>query len=58
MKEFVWSETRVEGGKPFKGTLPKPPSTTGPFHNLVMGEGYSLTGGHEAPRRNIMQMQL
>src|SRR5664279_3594436 len=23
MKKFVWSETRVEGGKLFKGTLPK-----------------------------------
>ena len=25
MKKYVWSETRVEGGKPFTGTLPKPP---------------------------------
>ena len=34
MKKVVWSETRVEGGKPFTGTLPKPPSTTGPFANI------------------------
>ncbi|HUP03518.1 MAG TPA: glycosyl hydrolase [Bryobacteraceae bacterium] len=35
MKKLVWSETRVEGGKPFAGTLPKPPSTTGPFQNIA-----------------------
>jgi hypothetical protein len=33
MKKYVWSETAVEGGKPFTGTLPQPPSTTGPFQN-------------------------
>ncbi len=26
MKKYVWSETRVEGGRPFSGVLPKPPS--------------------------------
>ena len=30
----VWSETLVEGGKPFSGTLTHPPSVTGPFQNL------------------------
>jgi len=44
MKKFVWSETKVEGGKLFKGMLPKPPSTTGPFQNLAMREPFSLTG--------------
>src|SRR2546425_1274265 len=34
MKKFVWSETRVDGGRPFTGALPKPPSTTGPFQNI------------------------
>jgi len=34
MKKFVWSETRVQGGQPFTGTLPKPPSTTGQFQNI------------------------
>ena len=34
MKKLVWSETRLEGGRPFKGVLPKPPSTTGPFQNF------------------------
>src|ERR1017187_3748638 len=37
MKKFVWSETRVQGGQPFTGTLPKPPSTTGQFQNIPAG---------------------
>ena len=36
MKKYVWSETRVEGGKPFSGVLPKPPSNTGPFQSMPM----------------------
>ena len=39
MKKYVWSETRVEGGRPFTGTLPKPPSTTGSYQNLAGGRG-------------------
>jgi len=34
MKKYVWSETRVEGGKQFTGTLAHPPSNTGAFQNL------------------------
>jgi len=34
MKKYVWSETIVEGGKPFTGTLAHPPSNNGPFQNL------------------------
>jgi hypothetical protein len=45
MKKLVWSETRVEGGKPFTGSLPRPPSETGAFQNLGSnGGGFSLTG--------------
>jgi alpha-L-rhamnosidase/Glycosyl hydrolases family 2, sugar binding domain len=47
MKKFVWSETRVEGGKLFQGILPKPPFTTGAFQNLVIKESFSLTGAKE-----------
>jgi hypothetical protein len=47
MKKFVWSETRVEGGIPFKGVLPKPPSTTGPFQNLAGREAFSLSGSQD-----------
>jgi hypothetical protein len=34
MKKYVWSETRVHGGRPFTGTLAHPPTNTGPFQNL------------------------
>ena len=36
MKKLVWSETRVSGGKRFKGKLAAPPTTTGPFQDLGM----------------------
>jgi hypothetical protein len=38
MKKYVWSETRVEGGKPFTGTLKHPPTTTGAFQDLGIHE--------------------
>lgn len=34
MKKYVWSETLVQGGKPFTGKLSSPPSVTGPFQNI------------------------
>ncbi len=34
MKKYVWSETLVEGGKPFTGKLAQPPKNTGAFQNL------------------------
>src|SRR5512143_3002574 len=37
MKKYVWSETRLEGGKPFDGRLPQPPTTTGPYQNVGRG---------------------
>jgi hypothetical protein len=48
MKKFVWSETRIVGGKTFTGTLTKPPSATGVFQNLTMSRGFSLPGEQEA----------
>ena len=48
MKKYVWSETRVEGGRAFTGTLAHPPSNTGAFQNLpvedvgdMLGESFS-----------------
>jgi hypothetical protein len=51
MKKYVWSETQVEGGRPFTGALPKPPSTTGPFQN-IRGAGplAALLGQEDQPR--------
>ncbi len=34
LKKLVWSETTIAGGKPFKGKLAAPPSTTGPFQSI------------------------
>jgi hypothetical protein len=34
MKKYVWSETLVEGGKPFTGKLAAPPSSTGEFQGM------------------------
>jgi hypothetical protein len=39
MKKYVWSETTVEGGKPFTGVLTHPPSNTGEFQNLPVSDG-------------------
>ncbi|MBS1804508.1 MAG: glycoside hydrolase [Acidobacteria bacterium] len=38
MKKYVWSETPVEGGKPFTGVVIHPPSTTGEFQNLPISD--------------------
>ncbi len=37
MKKLVWSETLVDGGRPFAGKLPAPPLTTGPFQDIPGG---------------------
>jgi hypothetical protein len=48
MKKYVWSETLVEGGKPFSGSLAKPPSNAGAFQNMgiedagAMGQGFKV----------------
>ncbi len=39
MKKYVWSETRIEGGKPFTGKLRSPPSNTGAFQDLPLRTG-------------------
>jgi alpha-L-rhamnosidase len=44
MKKYVWSETAVEGGRPFTGILIHPPTTTGLFQN--MGEPNEAAGPH------------
>jgi hypothetical protein len=50
MKKYVWSETRVEGGKPFSGNLPHPPANTGAFQNLGIEDiGDMLGSSFKAP---------
>jgi alpha-L-rhamnosidase/F5/8 type C domain len=40
MKKYVWSETIVEGGKPFTGQIAHPPSRTGAFQNIGIREQF------------------
>ncbi len=41
MKKMVWSETIIEGGKPFKGIIPSPPTKTGRFQNTGSERGFA-----------------
>jgi len=45
MKKLVWAELTIDGGKTFKGQLPKPPSEIGPIRNL--SNGGAATGFYE-----------
>ncbi|MEZ5744598.1 MAG: glycosyl hydrolase [Sphingomonadaceae bacterium] len=48
LKKLVWSETVIEGGQPFTGTLVAPPNVTGPFLNIPKQPSLSeLMGGGE-----------
>src|SRR6266513_905525 len=49
MKKFVWSETFVQGGQPFSGKLPKPPSTTGPYQNIPLFDFLAIISGEKPP---------
>lgn len=49
MKKVVWSETRVQGGKPLSIILPHPPTTTGPFQDLPMFNFRAAIGGEPQP---------
>jgi hypothetical protein len=49
LKKVVWSETLVEGGKRFTGTLAAPPSVTGPFQSMKHHEMINLGSGNPNP---------
>jgi hypothetical protein len=49
MKKYVWSETIVEGGKPFTGTLAHPPGNTGAFQNIGIHDSLGAMGDAKAP---------
>jgi hypothetical protein len=48
MKKYVWSETFVEGGEPFTGTLAHPPSNTGAFQNMSVHDDMTAPEGAPA----------
>ena len=45
MKKYVWSETVLEGGKPFTGKLAHPPANTGAFQNIGIREMLGTNDG-------------
>ncbi|MGB6827879.1 MAG: glycosyl hydrolase [Terracidiphilus sp.] len=50
MKKYVWSETVIDGGKPFTGVLAHPPGNTGAFQNIGIREALgSRPGAKPAP---------
>ena len=49
MKKVVWSETAVQGGQHFVGTLTKPPSVSGPFQNMPLMDFLAILSGQAAP---------
>src|SRR3984885_16274742 len=48
MKKVVWSETRLEGGKPFSRVLPHPPTVSGPFQDIPLFDFLAMISG-QAP---------
>ncbi|MFC5863147.1 glycosyl hydrolase [Acidicapsa dinghuensis] len=50
MKKYVWSETEVEGGKPFSGTLSHPPSDTGAFQDESIHDDLGNPGESKLPQ--------
>jgi hypothetical protein len=49
MKKYVWSETAVEGGKPFNGVLKHPPTKTGAFQNIGIRDSLELGSDKKTP---------
>ncbi len=50
MKKYVWSETDIEGGKPFTGTLKHPPTSTGAFQNIAADDPDAPRGAKSVPQ--------
>jgi hypothetical protein len=44
MKKYVWTETRVQGGAAYQGTLPRPASTIGKFQDIPTESGGVMGG--------------
>jgi hypothetical protein len=49
MKKFVWTETYVNSGEPFRGALPKPPANAGPFQSSAVIRRIPGAATPEAP---------
>ena len=49
MKKIVWSETSIDGSKPFAGVLPMPSSVSGPFQSKPRSEFLNFNGSDKSP---------
>ena len=49
MKKYVWSETVIEGGRPFNGKLAHPPANTGAFQNMGVNDQPPPPGAKPIP---------
>lgn len=54
MKKYVWTETRIEGGKVFSGKLAQPSDVIGKFQNVIIQEG-GISGGFVGKKPNFYQ---
>jgi alpha-L-rhamnosidase/F5/8 type C domain len=54
MKKYVWTETKIEGGKPFSGILPQPSGVLSNFQNVELIEG-GFSGGFIGTKPNFYQ---
>lgn len=57
MKKYVWTETRIEGGKAFSGKLQQPSDGIGNFQNDIISEG-GISGGFVGKRPKFYQDAL
>ena len=54
MKKYVWTETRIEGGKAFSGKLAQPSDVIGKFQNVIIQEG-GISGGFVGEKPKFYQ---
>ena len=50
MKKYVWSEIIIDGGRRFRGKLPQPPDTAGPFQNALPRPQFGQAPDTNLPR--------
>lgn len=55
MKKYVWSETKVSGGRTFSGALAQPAAVAGKFQDIPIEAG-GITGGFIGENRRFTRM--
>jgi alpha-L-rhamnosidase/F5/8 type C domain/Glycosyl hydrolases family 2, sugar binding domain len=57
MKKYVWTETKIEGGKPFSGKLPQPSGILSNFQNVDLVDG-GFSGSFQGKKPNFYEDAL